>query len=242
MLTEWRESRSQKRMRAFPTIFCALLVLFLLVAPPVRGGNPSDDEKSRAPVHQLVILVDINPNQKSVLSVELSLAESAIPKLKQPDNFFSIITFGCLPPTLLKSDVSADEAVSALRHVEVERKATDEVSAHMREGLNLALGQFTDDSRSKSILLISEGHDYFPGKTFQQTLIRARQSMVGVYVAVVASHTFYGTRGIQHYGFNLRKLAGKTHGRYIEIGSRQKKVPAAVDRIRESILSLTQPK
>jgi len=141
---------------------------------------------------------------------------------------------------LLKSEVSAGEAISALQQVKVERRATDNLSNHLRDGLNLAFDQFTDGSRSKSILIISQGQDYFPGKTFKQTLLRAQQLQVVFHVAMAASHTFYGTKGIQHYGFDLRILPGKTHGRYIEVGSRQKKVLAAVDRLSEGILSQIQ--
>ena len=237
MLTRFPESQPRKRMRRFPAIFCALVVLVASVALPTGGENPSDTQKGPQLGRQVVILLDVNPNQKKVLPVELSVAESVIQELKQPEDVFSIVTFGCLPPVLLKSNVRADDAVSALQYVEVEQKATDNISTHLREGLNLAFDQFTDASRSKSILIISEGQDYFPGKTFKQTLLRAQQLQVVFHVAMVANHTFYGVKGIQHYGFELRRLAGKTHGRYVEVGSRQKKVPPAVDRLSESILS-----
>lgn len=240
MLTSFPESQPQKGMRTFSAtaILFALVILSASpVAAPARGENPSDAQKNPLLGHHLVIVVDTNPNQQKVLPVELSVAERVVEELKQPENTFSVITFGCLPPMLLKSNVGVDEAVSALQHVEVEQKATDNISTDLREGLNLAFDQFTDTSGSRSVLIISEGQDYFPGKTFKQTLLRARQLQVVLHVAMVADHTFYGAKAIQHYGFNLRILAAKTHGRYVEVGSRQKRVPTAVDRLSKRILS-----
>jgi hypothetical protein len=81
---------------------------------------------------------------------------------------------------------------------------------HLYEALNLAFGQFTDHARPKSLLVISEGNDYFPGKTFKQTASQAQQLRVTFDIALVADHTFYGSKGLQRFGFDLRRLAGKT--------------------------------
>ena len=109
-------------------------------------------------------------------------------------------------------------------------------SVQLYDALNLAFGQFADDDRAKSLLVISEGNDFFPGKTFKQTVSRARQLQVTLDIAMVASHPLRGTKSIQIYGFDLRRLAGKTHGRYVEVGDQQKKVSRSVDRLSESIL------
>ncbi len=119
----------------------------------------------------------------------------------------------------------------------LERSREKYFSVHFYDALNLAISQFSDDSRSKSLLIISEGNDYFPHKTFKETIARAQQLQAACDVAMVADHTFYGTKGIQRYGFDLRRLAGKTHGQYIEVGGKQKKVPRSVERLSEGILS-----
>ena len=97
--------------------------------------------------------------------------------------------------------------------------------------------QFTDNTRSNSLLVISEGNDYFPRKTFKETVARAQQVQAACDVAMVADHTFYDTKGIQRYGFELRRLAGKTHGQYIEVGGKQEKVARSAERLSEGILS-----
>jgi hypothetical protein len=113
-------------------------------------------------------------------------------------------------------------------------------SVDLHDALDLALGQFADDARPKSLLVISEGNDFFPGKTFNQTVSHAQQLQVACNIAMVADHTFYGTKGIQRYGFDLRRLAGKTHGRYVEVGGGQKRISRSVDRLSESILNQAQ--
>jgi hypothetical protein len=187
--------------------------------------------------HQVVVLLDINPHQKKVLSVELALAEGVVESLAQSGNAFSVITFGSQTPTLLKPDVTADEAITAIRDVTLEQTREKYFSVHFYDALHLAIDQFTDDTRSKSLLIISEGNDYFPHKTFKETAARAQQLQAACDVVMVADHSFYGTKGIQRYGFDLRRFAGKTHGQYIEVGGKQKKVPRSVERLSEGILS-----
>ena len=169
--------------------------------------------------------------------MELALAQGIIQRLHQPGNMFSVITFGSHPPTLLKAGVTADEAIAAIPDVTLEQTREKYVSVHFYEALNLAINQLTDDTRSKSLLVISEGNDYFPHKTFKETVARAQQLQAACDVAMVADHSFYGIKGIQRYGFDLRRFAGKTHGQYVEVGGKQKKVPRSVERLSEGILS-----
>ena len=184
------------------------------------------------------MLLDINPNQKKVLPVEMALAEGVIQKLGQPGNAFSVITFGSKSPILLKSGVQASEAVAAIRDIRIGQQSDEYLSVQLYDALNLAFGQFADDAGSNSLLIITEGNDG-RGKLFKQAVTRARQLQVICNVAMVANHTLYGSKAIQRYGFYgfyLRELAGKTHGRYIEVGDRPKKVPRSIDRLSESIL------
>jgi hypothetical protein len=182
-----------------------------------------------------VVLLDINPNQKKVLPVELALAEGVIQKLGQPGNTFSVITFGSRSPTLLKSGVQANEAVAAIRDIGLGQQSDEYLSVQLYEALDLAFRQFTDDVGPNSLLIITEGNDG-RGKMFKQAVTRAQQLQVICNVAMVANHTLYGSKAIQRYGFYLRELVGKTHGRYIEVGDRPKKVPRSIDRLFESIL------
>lgn len=211
-----------------------LVVLTLCVDLPLFCENESQNQLSSG--HQLVVVLDVNADQKKVLPVELSLAEGVIRILGQRGTVFSVITFGSQSPALLKSEIPADEALDALRDVGIEQTRADYLSAHLYDALNLGLAQFADDARPKSILIITEGNDG-RSKMFKQALSRSKQLRVACHVAMVADHTFYGSKAIQRYGYYLRELAGKTHGRYIEVGGRQKTVPSSIDRFSDGILA-----
>lgn len=215
-----------------------ILVLILGADSSLRGDDsPQNNQQPFSAGHQLVLLLDTNPHQKNVLAVELALAEGIIQKLNQSGNTFSVITFGSEPPALLKSGVAADEAIEAIRGVSIEQTRDKYFSVRFYDALDLALRQFASDALPESLLVISEGHDYLPGKTFKQTVVRAEQLHVACDVAMVADHTLYGTKAIQRYGFDLRRLAAKTHGRYVEVGGGQKRTLRSADQLSESILN-----
>jgi len=181
------------------------------------------------------VLVDINPHQQAVLPIELALAEGVIQKLDQAGSIFSVITFGSKSPILLKSGVPAKEAVAAIRDIGLGEQNAESLSVQLYDALNLAFGQFTDDAGANSLLIITEGNDGI-GKMFKQAVTRAQQLRAICNVAMVANHPLYGSKAIPRFGFYLRELAGKTHGRYIEVGDRPKKVPRSIDRVSASIL------
>jgi hypothetical protein len=218
------------------------VVVYVFAAIAVWGQSTATQQVSSSD-HQVVVLLDVNPHQRKVLPVELALAEGIINQLGQPENTFSfsVITFGSKSPILLKAVTSADEAISAIRDLTVEPAREKYFSVHVYDGLNLAMSQFTDRSSPKSLLVISEGNDYFPKGAFKETVAKAQQLGIACDVVMVADHTLYGGKGIQHYGTDLRRLAGKTHGQYMEVGGKQKKVPRTVERLSEGIL-IQKPK
>jgi len=221
---------------AVVSIFASLLAV--LGRSPMPGDQPSPmQERASSSHHQVVVLLDTNPHQKKVLSVELALAKGVIERVAQSGNAFSVITFSSQRPTLLKSDVAADEAITAIQDVTLEQTREKYFSVDFYDALRLAIDQFTDDdARSKSVLIISDAKDYFPRKTFKETVVRARQLQAACDIAIVADRSSYGGR-VQRYGYELWGLARKTHGQYIEVGGKQKKVARSVERLSEGILS-----
>jgi hypothetical protein len=148
MSIESRRAMDLKTRLARRATSYVLSLLFTLFADSVLLSENAAQPSSSG--HQLVLLLDVNLNQRKVLPIELSLAEGVIQKLDQPGNVFSVITFGSQPPALLRSGVRADEAIAAIRRVSLEQTSADYLSVHLYDSLNLALGQFTDDARPKS--------------------------------------------------------------------------------------------
>jgi hypothetical protein len=219
-----------------------LWVLFAAVTvrtqtAPLADHVPGGRQRTLSPGHYLVLLLDVNPHQKKVLPKEITLAEGIIGRLARSGNVsFSVITFGTQMPKVIGSRLSGEEGIATIRRVNIEQAKERYFSVHFYDALSLAMDQLSDENHFQSLLVISEGNDYFPPKTFQETVATAHQLQVPCDVAMIADHTFYGTKGIQHYGFELRRLAGKTNGEYVEVGGGQRKLPQHVDRISEGIL------
>jgi hypothetical protein len=184
------------------------------------------------------VLVDTNSHQRNALGVELRLAEGVIENVGAEGGLFSVITFGAQPPVLVKSSVHADEAIAAIRGISIgaDTPSSDSPSVGLYTALNIAFDEFGNHSRSRTLLVVTEGNDSPRGRAFQQTLSRAQRLRVACNVAMVADNAFYGSKAIQTYGFYLRKLAGKTHGRYLEVGGRQEKVSRSVEQLSRSVL------
>src|SRR5215831_10647006 len=111
-----------KRAWSINRLVCALTAVLTALGQPLVGQESAPTQKEvSSPGHQVVILLDTNPHQKPVLTVELAAAEGIVQKLHQPENVFSVITFGTQVPQLLKQAVAADEAIAAIRDVTIER-------------------------------------------------------------------------------------------------------------------------
>ena len=225
---------SLQMLKRVSNSFVPALVALLFVANTAWGQS-----KGVAPPkgHQVVVLLDINPHQKNVLPVEVNLAEGIIQRLSQPANLFWLITFGINPPTLLADGVITGEALASIHGVTVEETKKKYFSVYFYDAVELAIRHFKDDGRPKTLLIISEGSDYFPQNTFKETVTKARQLGIACDIAMVADHSFYGTKAIQYYGYHVRELAGKTHGHYVEVGDKQKNVARSVEKLSEGILS-----
>jgi hypothetical protein len=220
---------------------------FLLIALLVScSGNSHRRKAVSLAVHrpisladQFMVLLDVNPNQKDVLRSQLTLVAGVIQTLDGPGNKFSVITFGAGSAGLLQSKVRGEVAIAAVREIGVAAAAKnhDDLSGQLYDALSYAIDQFSAGANGGSILIITEGNDYPRGKILKHTILRAEKLQVSCSVAMIASHRFYAPKAIQYYGFYLRRLAGKTQGRYIEIEDRRKNLSSAIDRLSWSMMS-----
>jgi len=152
--------------------------------------------------------VGYKSHQEKVLPVELALAEESF---KATSGREYVLGDHIWLPNAHAAQAwrYADEAIAMIRDVTLEPTRERYFSVHFYDALSLAISQFTDNTRSKSLLVISEGNDYFPRKTFKETVARAQQLQAACDVAMVADHTLYGTKGIQHMGFICGDWRGK---------------------------------
>jgi hypothetical protein len=220
---------------------CALLILLTVCAhSPLLANNAPQENQQPSSSRQIVVLLDINPNQRKVFSLESDLAMGVLDHLNQTDDAVSLITFGSETPVLRIVNAKPSDAIDAIKKVSLEQPGKQYFAVHLYKAIDLALNQFTDDARPKSLLIIAEGREDFGGKTFKQILSRARQLRVNCHVALVASHSLRGSKSILIYGFYLSDFARKTHGRCIEVGDRRKKLPRFVEQFSADILNQGQ--
>jgi hypothetical protein len=232
-----------------PSLAELLLILVIscvMLAPPnvaadsqlLASNAPQENQQPSS--RQIVVVLDINPGQQKVFSLESDLATGVLEHLNQPDDRVSQITFGSEPPVLRISNAKPSDAIDAIKKVGPEQSRERYFSVHLYKAIDLALNEFIDDARPKSLLIIAEGREDFGSKAFKQIVFRTRQLRVNCYVALVASHSLRGSKSILIYGFYLSELARKTHGRCIEVGDRQKKLPRFVEQFSADILNQSQ--
>lgn len=220
--------------------FCATLALALLTTLRVPSNaaiqTPSHGQlQDRNATDQVAILIDTNPDQKNVMGLELSLAERVVRGLSRQGNRFSVISFGSEPPISLVDSAAPEDALTAIRNVKVDPPAHEYFSVHLYDALDLAVRNLAGNGTPRSVIVISEGDDLARGATFRSTLSLLQKQQVRCFVVLAADHSLYGSKGIQRYGFSLRKLARRTHGVYIEVGNNQNKLPLVVKRLSDRV-------
>jgi hypothetical protein len=231
---------SWKTLLSRLAIFCLVPILASVSADPRLQGSNVPQGNQQPSSLQVVILLDINPNQRKVFSLESGLATGVLDHLDQRDAAVSLVTFGSGDPVLRSDNAKPSEAIDAIKSINLEQSGGRDFSVHLYKAMELALSQFTNDARPKSLLAIVEGREDFGGKAFKQIVSRARQLNVNCYVALIASHSLRGSKSILVYGFYLSDLASKTHGRSIEVGDRRNKLPRFVERFSTDILNQGQ--
>jgi hypothetical protein len=82
-------------------ILCLALILFLQTSPLAQSQpEPTHHQEQNRSGLQLIILMDINNDQKHVLSIETELAIRTIENLDQQPQTVTVITFGSEVRTL----------------------------------------------------------------------------------------------------------------------------------------------
>jgi hypothetical protein len=231
---------SSKTLLTRLALVCLVPILAGASADSLPPGQNAPQGNQQPSSLQIVILLDINPNQRKVFSLESDLATGVLDRLDQRDAAVSLITFGSGDPALRSSNAKPSEAMGAIQSVNLEQSGERYFSIHLYKAMELALNQFTDDARPKSLFIIAEGREDFGRKTFKQLLSRTHQLGINCDVALVASHSLRGSKALLIYGFYLSDLARKTHGRCIEVGDRQKKLPRFVEQFATDILNQGQ--
>lgn len=218
-------------------IFALFLLLLLLQIRELQSQVSSPERVPPLTKPELVVLVDINADQEKVFAVEQSLAIDIVEGLGEKGFSFSLIIFGLDGLKQIESEVGTENTLSAIRGLTLEPAQKKKVaSPALYAALVAGQAAFGHSASQRAILVISGGRDDLDGKRFKQIKSSLRTQKIACHVAIVSWHSLYGTKGMQVRGFYLHDLARSTHGKYVELGKSQKKVPVAVQKLVERIL------
>ena len=84
----------------------------------------------------------------------------------------------------------------------------------------------------KAMIVLTDGEDQGSRETIKQAIEAAHKADVIVYVILIADRGFYAQQGARYAGdTEMKKIAGETGGRMIDVGNDQKRLQAAFTQI-----------
>jgi len=84
----------------------------------------------------------------------------------------------------------------------------------------------------KAMIILTDGEDQGSRESLKQSIEAAQKADAIVYVILIADRGFYARSGFHYTGdSDMKKVAGETGGRVIEVGNDQKKLQAAFAQI-----------
>jgi len=85
MLTNRKRASTRRAQRTRSAVFVLLSTLLIVGTGLLLQTASARQESPRVifPCHQIVLLLDVNPDQKNVLTIEKTLAEGVVKKLGQ---------------------------------------------------------------------------------------------------------------------------------------------------------------
>ena len=126
-----------------------------LLPRPILAGvstdSPAAPEDNQQPsTLQVVIVLDVNPNQGKVFALESALETGILDHLAQRDAAVSLVTFGSREPVLRIAYAKPSDAIDTITNINLEQSGEKYFAVHLYEAMDLALKQFKDDARPKS--------------------------------------------------------------------------------------------
>lgn len=179
---------------------------------------------------QIAIVLDANVHQKNVLPLEKQTAERLIRDFSDQEARGTVVTYGAQ----LRSSGRLTDDWSSLRTFNSEIAADtdkDSQSILMFDAIKKAIDTLGASSGTKAVVLLAEGNDAGSMVGWKSVAKLAEHNHTAVYVVLFADHTFYGVKGIRHYGWDLIELAPKTGGKFWEVGGNTEKAEKVIQEI-----------
>ncbi len=192
--------------------------LQLLEGPHTTGPN------------QVALLIDANFHQRDVLALEQQTALELLSEFEREKSQALVMSYGTEIRSAELTDTwpTLKEFVSSLR---VETDKHNE-TVLLYDAMKSALEKLGDGPGTKALVVFAEGNDYGSSTGWRSVARLAQRNHVACYFVLFADHSFYGTKAVRHFGWDLVfEVAPKTGGRLWEVGNKPRKARETAQQI-----------
>jgi hypothetical protein len=189
-----------------------------------------DGPKSAGP-KQIAVLIDSNFHQRKVLPLEQKTAVELISEFEKEKAQGLVMSYGA---EIHFSGDLTDDWVSLRVFTDSVRVEADKhnKTVLLYDAMKRALKNLGDGPGTKAVVIFAEGNDYGSSVGWKSLIRLAHRAHIACYVVLFADHSFYGTKAIRHYGWNLVfEVAPKTGGKLWEVGDKSRKAHEAAQQL-----------
>jgi hypothetical protein len=180
-----------------------------------------DGPKSAGP-KRIVLLLDSNFHQRRVVALEQQTAVELLSEFEKEKAQALVMSYGA---EIHSSGELTDDWKRLKDFTGSLRTETDKHNETilLYDAMKRAFEKLNDAAATKAVVIFAEGNDYGSSIAWNGLARLAQRSHVACYVVMFASHSFYGSKSIRHYGWDLVELVPKTGGRLWEVGNNSRK-------------------
>jgi hypothetical protein len=166
---------------------------------------------------QVAVLIDSNFHQRKVLGLEQQTAAEMLSEFERRKAQALVMSYGA---EIQSSGKLTDEWPALKEFTGSLRVETDKHNETILlfDALKRAMEALGDGPGTKAVVVFAEGNDNGSSIGWKNVARLAQQDHIACYVVLFADHTFYGTKAIRHYGWDLVELAPKAGGGLWEAG------------------------
>jgi VWFA-related protein len=200
----------------------------------------------------LGMLIDASGSQQRVLEMEKEVGSAFLKDILRPKDLAFVISFDVNVDLLQDFTNSAPQLSAALDKTRINTgggggslpglgggpvPTAAPRGTLLYDAVYLAShDQLSHEVGRKAMIILTDGEDQGSQSNVKDAIEAAQKSDSIVYVLLIADRGFYGIGGYSGDS-NMKKMAGETGGRVIEVGNKMEKLKGAFDQIAQELRS-----
>jgi VWFA-related protein len=193
-----------------------------------------DGPKSAGP-KQIALLLDSNFHQRKVMALEQQTTVELLSECGKERAQALVISYGAEIHSSgeLTDDMSSLKNFTASLRVETDKRNE---TVLLYDAMKRAVEKLSDRPGTKAVIIFAEGNDHGSSIGWKSLVRLANRAHIACYVVLFADHSFYGTKAIRRYGWDLVfEVAPKTGGRLWEVGHNPRKARETEQQVTEAL-------